>query len=83
MRPVTDRQKAALRRLALNGGWEMFSPDLCRQLEKRGLVEITGHKRSRTEYNRPVKGSTLWQVRLTTAGKNLLPVLGLEFKEKK
>ncbi len=66
MRPLTDRQHAALARIKKNGGREYLSPDIVKQLAKRGIVVITGNKRQRTEWNRPVVGSTLWEVRLVT-----------------
>lgn len=77
-RPLTDRQKAALKRLAKSEGFrELFSPELAKQLVKRGVAELTGRKWQRSEWNRKVVGATLWEVRLTTAGANALGVLGI------
>lgn len=77
-RPLTDRQKAALKRLAKGEFYsDYFSPDVAKQLVKRGVAELTGRKYQRHEWNRPVVGSTLWEVRLTTAGANVLGVLGI------
>jgi hypothetical protein len=65
VRPLTDRQRAALARLRKSpNGRELLSPDLAKQLERRGLVRITGHRYQRTEWNRKVAGSTLWEVQL-------------------
>lgn len=75
MRPLTDRQRSALLRLAKHDGTGTLSPELAKQLERRGVVELTGHKRTRTEWGRKVKGGTLWGVRLTTAGRNVLPLI--------
>ncbi len=79
MRPLTERQIAALKRLAKEGGREHFSPDLAKQLDKRGVAELTGHKYTRTEWNRPV--ATLWEVRLTGAGRNLLAAWGVAIEK--
>lgn len=79
-RPLTERQIAALKRLAKEGGREHFSPDLAKQLVARGVATLTGRKYTRREYNRPVKGSTIWEVELTAAGRNVLPVIGVELK---
>lgn len=74
MRPLTDRQKAALKRLYRDPAHrEHFSPDLAKQLHKRGVAELTGYKHTRYEWQRPV--ATLWEVRLTAAGRNLFGVL--------
>lgn len=73
-RPLTDRQKAALKRLAKDEyGRQYLSPDLAKQLCKRGLTEMTGRKRTRYEWQRPV--ATLWEVRTTAAGRNVLGVI--------
>ncbi len=74
MRPLTERQIAALKRLAKDEHHRChFSPDLAKQLDKRGVAELTGHKHTRYEWQRPV--ATLWEVRLTTAGRNVLPLI--------
>jgi hypothetical protein len=64
-RPLTERQRRVLDRIRKQpGGRELISPDLAKQLAKRGIVRITGHKWCRKEWNRPVKGATLWEVQL-------------------
>ena len=63
-RQMTQRQESAVRRISASGGREMISPDLARQLVRRGVVVLTGRKYQRVEWNRPVKGTTLWEVEL-------------------
>lgn len=76
LRPLTDRQKAALKRCANGDGFrEFLAPDIAKQLVNRGVAELTGRKYQRKEWNRPVVGATLWEVRLTAAGQNMLGVI--------
>jgi hypothetical protein len=63
-RKLTERQDYAIGRIIKEGGRDYISPDLANQLARRGLVTITGNKYQRHEWQRPVKGTTLWEVRL-------------------
>lgn len=64
---LTDRQSAAIGRIRRDGGRGHISPDLARQLEAKGIVIITGEKYRQYAYGRPVPGTTLWEVILTSA----------------
>lgn len=59
---LTDRQASILKRLEKNGGHDFVSPDVAKQLEKKGLIRITGKKHQREEWGRKVKGTILWEV---------------------
>jgi hypothetical protein len=81
MRPLTDRQKGAMKRLAKAEGNRCYlSPDLAKQLDKRGVAKLTGRKHTRYEWQRPV--ATLWEVQLTAAGRNVLPILGIALEDR-
>jgi ribosomal protein S12 len=74
MKTLTDRQKGILRRLAKDEfHTEVISPDVGKQLEKRGLIVHDGDY-ERKEWNRTV--AKLWKVRLTGAGINICKFFG-------
>lgn len=61
---ITERQQKALDRMARDEDKRAsLSPDLARQLIKKGLVRLV-RKRQRCEWSRPV--ATLWVVCLIT-----------------
>lgn len=76
-RPLTERQKDAIRRLARSENERCFlAPDLAKQLHNRKVAELTGRKHRRWEWRR-YTGIT-WEVQLTAAGRNVLGVIGRE-----
>jgi hypothetical protein len=74
-RPLTTRQKAILKRIYLNNGRDLISPDIARQLIYRGFVNKVDRYQP-TSYGRPVKGATLWNVVLTLVGRTEVEMMG-------
>jgi hypothetical protein len=67
-RALTVRQETILLRVYRNNGHDWISPDIARQLIRRGLIEKVDRYQSISS-GKTVKGAILWKVALTSIGR--------------